>query len=171
MGPLELLDQLDRLNVAAAHTRRDGATELSLSIPPDVDVVDLRPWIVEHRGMILATLAGRDTGHAMAACTVCGELTLVAAFEPRSRIHEDLIRAGRRKPSPAVPRELWPACRMTPLCSGRHVPRREDTDRVLRQPPPTQSMPPAHVPKIRLLGQRPSWPPTPIHRNEGTPHA
>ncbi|HXH56558.1 hypothetical protein [Iamia sp.] len=132
MGLADLLDALDDgpvdLDLIAGRLRLTG--------PPGTRA-ELGPAIARHRALLIAHLGGRRTGHALAPCTTCNQVSMTA-----------------------VKRGSWPACRMTPGCTGRHQPRPADLARLATAPrPPAQATPDRRPATKRLAGTWPCYPP------------
>lgn len=135
---LELLDAL-----AAAGVQLDvwPGQRLVTDAPTGTITEDLAQSIRTHRDMLVAIMVGRSTGHAPGVCTACGEISLVS------------IRTSADKT-----RVTWPTCRLTPRCTGRHIPRGCDSELTDRVAPPPQAKPPKKRPKAILLGPKQPWP-------------
>lgn len=132
MGITDLLDALDNgpadLDLIGGRLRLTGPTGTR---------AELGPVIAEHRALLVAHLLGRRTGHALAPCTTCNQVSMTA-----------------------VKRGTWPACRLTPGCNGRHQPRPADLARLTNAPrPPAQATPDRRPATRRLAGPWPTYPP------------
>ncbi len=86
--------------------------------------------------MVCAILGRSSSGHALAPCNVCAEVTMTAALTPTGKAR-----------GPAQ----WPRCRITPGCAGRHFARAVDLTRSIHRAPHPQAAPPARRSKRRLL--------------------
>jgi hypothetical protein len=108
---LDVLDALDRLHIVMSYDR--GADRLHLSARgADPIPRALSAAARTHRVWLAMIVLGRASGHALAACDRCGELSMVAVREASG---------GRRR--------TWPRCRRSSTCAGRHVPRPSDVER------------------------------------------
>jgi hypothetical protein len=128
---MDLLDILDALDERGANFTLTGG-RLKYAGP-----ADLAEHVARWRDHLVCHRSGAPGGHAFAFCTVCREATMV---------HID------RKPI---------ACRMTPGCTGEHIVRPADLERIKaldHRPAPKGFKPPARPPKSRLLGDMPPFP-------------
>lgn len=80
----------------------DADQQLRVDAPADAMVPEIRMQIRRYREQLIWTVIARGTGHAWAPCNACGEAILL---DPAPRIAGDLV---------------WPMCRLTPGCKGRH---------------------------------------------------
>jgi hypothetical protein len=97
---IELLFALDERRVRLALT---DSGRLHTTARPGAITPELASQIRAHHDHLVWTVIGRQTGHAWAPCTHCGQALLI---DPCPR------QAGKT---------VWPACAMTPGCPGRHT--------------------------------------------------
>jgi hypothetical protein len=121
------------------------ADEDGLMVEGDVDRIDdhLADAILEHRDTLLTILSG---GHAWSPCSSCGIGLLLPVRSP-----------GRKE------RPSWPACRMTPHCTGTHAPHPEQIAAMVAAgiPAPAAQRRVAARSGRRLFGSWPLYPPYP----------
>jgi hypothetical protein len=113
-----------RLAAAVAHIDHHGGTITVRDGRPFVRVLPgtprqdrLRAVLSSNRDLLLAVAVGRQpielkgekVTHELVPCDKCGEPSMVAITD-----------AGERPGG-----HVWPRCRMTPGCLGRHQPERE----------------------------------------------
>lgn len=96
---IDTLDLLRRRGVTLSLVATDDGVKLRTEGPAGAIKDDLAAAIRSHRSLLLWAALGERSGHTFAACTTCGEASMVA-----------------------VDRGTWPRCRMTPTCEGRHIP-------------------------------------------------
>ena len=94
MNALQLLEVLAGLDVRLAV----DAGRLTVDAPAGAMTPELVAELRSHRDIVVAALRGAVTGHTLAACDTCGEVSMIQT-RPKK----------------------WPACRMTPGCAGHHV--------------------------------------------------
>ena len=83
MGVLDILTALDLVGAKLdIHPTDRTRTVINASLGT-VDA-DLLAGVREQRALVLATVVGRRSGHVFAACTTCGEVTMVRASSPRA---------------------------------------------------------------------------------------
>jgi hypothetical protein len=96
---LALLADLDRLGI---HVRADDDGRLVLDGPAGIISDDLAANVRAHRQLLAVTVAARRTGHVWCSCTGCGQPVLLNPGSHGGSGH------------------VWPTCRLTPGCTGRH---------------------------------------------------
>ena len=96
---METLDLLRRRGVTLALVGTDDGVRLRTDGPVGAIQAGLAAAIRGHRDLLVWAALGERSGHSFAACSKCGEPSMVA-----------------------VGRDTWPQCRMTPGCDGRHIP-------------------------------------------------
>lgn len=97
---LALLDELDQLGVTVT---TDDEMHLVIDGPSGAITDRLAAAMRRHRHLLLWTVIARGTGHVWCPCTTCGQPVLL---DPHPRRGGDTV---------------WPTCRLTPGCAGRHV--------------------------------------------------
>ena len=132
---MSALDVLDRLAAVGAVVFVANG-RLRVDAPTGAVTPELADEIKANRDTVLAAIHGRSTGHALAPCTSCSEVSMV-----------NIDRSGK-----------GPACRMTPGCDGRHEPRPIDLPTIKRVPRPKQAAPPPNQGKARKLGPDAAYP-------------
>lgn len=131
MDPLDLLDELARLG--ATLTVVEG--RLLVDGPAGAVTDDLANHIRANRALVFAAVLGRRSGHVLAPCTICRQV---------SAVHIDS--------------DTWPTCRLTPGCNGRHEPRTRDLASVAPNKRPKQAPLPDRPDRRRLLGPQIPYP-------------
>ena len=132
MSPLAIFDRL--ADLGAVTYVSNG--RLRIDAPTGAVTPELAEAIKANRDTLVAAVIGRATGHALAPCTTCSEVSMVSA----------------------APTGKWQACRMTPGCDGRHEPRRVDLELVTKRTQPKQAAPPRKTSKARKLGESIAYP-------------
>jgi hypothetical protein len=102
VNALEVLAELDRLGVWLSLERSPSGSVVAVEDPGGRIDDTLHEAMVENRAWIHNAVLGRDTGHALCACTICGQLATVSY--------------KRRHGGKGVP------CYMTWRCKGRLIP-------------------------------------------------
>ena len=139
---LDVLAELASIGAVVDVVTDHGEQRIKIDAKVGALDAELRDHIIAVRPLVITAILGRRTGHAFAACTHCGQLSMTRATAERAR-------EIATKPS-----TQWPACRMTPGCEGRHVPSAVELDAVTQCKHPTMSRPPAKKAKARFLGPR-----------------
>ena len=132
MSPLAIFDRL--ADLGAVTYVSNG--RLRIDAPTGAVTPELAEAIKANRDTLVAAVIGRATGHALAPCTTCGDVSMVS-------IDRD---------------DKGPACRMTPGCDGRHEPRAADLPAIKKVPRPKQAAPPRNHGKARKLGESIAYP-------------
>lgn len=97
-GIAKLVADLDRLGVRL----QGNGGRLRTDAPPDALDDEMVARIIAHYDELVATVTARRTGHTWCPCDTCGESVLL---DPKPRLAGKLV---------------WPDCRLTPGCPGRH---------------------------------------------------
>jgi hypothetical protein len=134
LSPLAIFDRLTELGAVAYVS----SGRLRIDAPTGAVTPDLAAAIKANRDTLVAAVIGRATGHALAPCTTCGDVSMVS-----------IDRDGK-----------GPTCRMTPGCDGRHEPRAADLPAIKKVPRPKQATPPRKTSKARKLGESVPYPTT-----------
>ena len=150
-GPrvLGLLADLREAGVAFDLDRSAPWLRLAFNPRPPRRLID---DLTEHASWLLAVAVGRYSGHAPAACSVCGDVSLISLRTTTGAVRGQPGPQGG-KPAP------WPAC-LDSRCTGSRVV--ADVDRVGVAPIRPPAIP--RAPKVEAPRSGLPWPSDPSYR-------